>query len=297
MKSVFYISIRARKCIAKIIFELFTVLELQPSEWEENNSDFSVVSLFFENKNEMEKVKSFLFRNSAISKQNLEIISGEMKEDEWATVWKKFFHTARVGKNLIIKPPWENYKKQKYDIIIEIDPEMSFGTGLHPTTRACLEFIEEVANEKNGGSFFDVGAGSGVLSIAAAKLGFTKRVAIDNQQNSSIAIDNLSRAQSVSWKNCRLNAVKVNFTMTSIEEFAVEEKFDVVAANMIISILLPNIEKIISAVKPGGYLILSGILEEQYQKIYNEVTKRGLRESDTKIFAGWKSGLFNLITE
>jgi ribosomal protein L11 methyltransferase len=262
-------------------------MDLFPSLWNEQDKETSIISLYFDTKDELEKVKSQIEKiliNSTdiIPASSYKIISGEMEENDWTTVWKKFFHTKHIGKNIVIKPPWEKYKKSKNDIIIEIDPELSFGTGLHGTTRACLEFIEEIADEGKNKTFLDIGTGSGVLSIAAAKMGFAKIDAFDNQQNSLIATD----------KNCWLNNVKINLFEAELGKIVFDKKYDVVAANMITSVLLPNIDSIISALKPGGILILSGILENQYPEILEKISNRGLKEIKSKIYDEWKSGLF-----
>jgi len=262
-------------------------MDLFPSLWNELDKGSSVISLYFDTKNELKKIKSQIERlliNSTdlIPEKSYKIISGEMEENDWTTVWKKFFHIKHIGKNIVIKPPWEKYRKSKNDTIVEIDPEMSFGTGLHGTTRACLEFIEDIADEGKNKTFLDIGTGSGVLSIAAAKMGFVKVDAFDNQQNSLIATD----------KNCRLNNVEINLFEAELGKIVFDKKYDVVAANMITSILLPNIDSIISALKPGGILILSGILEHHYSEILKKISNRGLKEIKSKIYDEWKSGLF-----
>ena len=286
-----FISIRSSINYSNIIYELLCGMDLFPSLWSEQNKDIAVVSLYFDTEKELEKIKSQIEKiliNSAdlVPEKSYEIISDEMEENDWTTVWKKFFHTKHIGKNIVIKPPWEIYKKVKNDIIIEVDPEMSFGTGLHGTTRACLEFIEDVSSEGNKKTFLDIGTGSGVLSIAAAKMGFLKIDAFDNQQNSLIATD----------KNCRLNNVEINLFEAELGKIVFDKKYDVVVANMITSILLPNIDLIISALKSGGNLILSGILEHQYPEILKEISSRGLKEIKSKIYDEWKSGLFEQLT-
>ncbi len=303
-----FISISSPINYSEIIYELICGMDLFPSVWTEPDKPVGCVTVYFASMEEAEKAKPtilLLLKNSndLIPQNVYELISGEMNENEWATVWKKYFHAKRVGKTIVIKPPWEDYETQENDVIIEIDPEMSFGTGLHPTTRACLEFIENIAAEKKNGTFLDIGTGSGVLSIAAAKIGFDEIDAFDNSQESLVATD----------KNCRLNNVKINLFETELGNFIFEKNFnqnsatihnapvtrlerrrryDVVVANMITSILLPNIDSIISTLKPDGILILSGILENQYPEILKEVSGRGLKEEQSTIIDGWKSGVF-----
>jgi len=327
-----FISIFSPVNYSEIIYELICAIDLFPSVWTEPGKHVGCVTVYFDSKKEAEKAKPaihLLLKNSndLIPQNAYELISGEMDENEWTTVWKKYFHAKRVGKTIVIKPPWEDYQTQENDVIIEIDPEMSFGTGLHPTTRACLEFIEDIAAEMKGGTFLDIGTGSGVLSIAASKMGFGEIDAFDNSQESLIA----------AGKNCRLNNVEINLFEAELGNFIFEKNFnqnsatihnapvtrlerrrrvvtrrafcntvkgvsgivagfgyDVVVANIIVSILLPNIDSIISALKPDGILILSGILEHQYPEILKEVSGRGLKEIKSRIIDGWKSGMFLL---
>ena len=102
-------------------------------------------------------------------------------EQDWANEWKQYFHVTHIGKHLVIKPSWEKYDAKADDLVIEIDPGMAFGTGTHHTTSMCMEYLEEIITPQ--AEVFDVGTGSGILSIAAAKLGAKSIVAVDIDAN------------------------------------------------------------------------------------------------------------------
>ena len=116
-----FISIRSSINYSNIIYELLCGMDLFPSLWNELDKGSSVISLYFDTKNELKKIKSQIERlliNSTdlIPEKSYKIISGEMEENDWTTVWKKFFHIKHIGKNIVIKPPWEKYRKSKNDI-------------------------------------------------------------------------------------------------------------------------------------------------------------------------------------
>ncbi len=286
--SVFTISISSPKESCEIVSELISTLDFLPSIHTDPDKKNGYVSVYFNSKKEAKNAKNEIDKilNNAIKiipTTEYEISLNEIKEEDWTTPWKKFFHTKRVGKNIIIKPPWENFPNpQKDDIIIELDPEMSFGTGTHGTTQACLEFLEKLSTKKSNKTFLDIGTGSGILSIAAAKLGFSKIDAFDNSQDSLIAIGS----------NCRLNNVKPNYFVADLNTYTSKKKYDVVAANIISSILIKNAKTISSTVKPKGTLILSGILRKDFSKVSKIFSELGFLEKETKIIKEWKSGIF-----
>lgn len=184
-----------------------------------------------------------------------------LREADWANNWKEYFKPSRIGRRLVIKPTWEEFAATPGDIILEVDPGMAFGTGTHPTTRLCLEAIEQIF--ENAGPFqapaadrptevLDVGTGSGILSIAAAKLGASRIVALD--------ID--PEAVAVAAQNLRLNLVTaVEASTTPLEK--VTGSFDVVLANILAEDLVRMGAALVERLRPGGMLVLSGILTEK----------------------------------
>lgn len=208
-------------------------------------------------------------------------------ELDWSESWKKTFHTARVSRRIVIKPSWENFRGSRDDCVIELDPGMSFGTGLHPTTRACLRYIDQLARENvPGRSLLDAGCGSGVLAIAAARLGFERVVAVDFDP---VAVK-------VARENCLRNGVSriVRCLQADLVNFKPGRKFSVVAANMFSS-EHERFEKTISAAvagEPPGYLLVAGTTRGQYQRIRRMYKSKGLVEVRSVTQKEWRSGMF-----
>jgi len=191
-----------------------------------------------------------------------------------------------VSRRIVIKPSWEKYRKRGDDCVVELDPGMSFGTGLHPTTRACLRFIDHIARKNcPARSFLDAGCGSGVLAIAAAKLGFERVVAVDFDP---VAVK-------AARENCRRNGVSgiVRCLQADLLKFKPGERFSVVAANMFSS-EHERFEKTISAAvaaEPAGYLLVAGTTRGQYNRIRRMYKEKGLEEVKSVAQKEWRSGI------
>lgn len=198
-----------------------------------------------------------------------------VNEEDWANEWKKYFKPARIGKRFIIEPTWEKAKVEEGDILLRIDPGMAFGTGTHPTTSLCLEAIEDIV--KPGMSVFDIGTGSGILAVAAAKMG-GKVQAGD--------IDTL--AVRIARENVELNEVqdKVNVEAGNLGE-VFKGQADVVIANIVAGIiieLLPQLEKLMA---DNGVFIASGIIDTRVRDVEEEMHKAGLRMLRKREESGW----------
>lgn len=185
-----------------------------------------------------------------------------IQEEDWANTWKAHFKPTRLGTRLVIKPSWEEYASLPGDIILELDPGMAFGTGTHGTTRLCLEALERIIFRE--GAFadsqlqaapavLDVGCGSGVLSIAAAKFGAAQVTAVD--------IDPV--AIQVTIENTARNEVLSTITASTTPLADLSTNFHIVLANILAEELVRLAIPLIDRVAPAGYLILSGILLER----------------------------------
>jgi ribosomal protein L11 methyltransferase len=178
-------------------------------------------------------------------------VSGEEVADDWSERWKRFHQPVLVGERLWVRPPWADRDERDGIVDLAIDPGQAFGTGSHPTTRLCLELMLELEPR---GSFVDLGCGSGVLAIAAARVGFTPVAAFDNE---AAALD-----------ATRENATANGVTLDRIEriDLRVERppRADVVAANLVRPLLLRLAELIDS--RPGA-LIASGLLDEEADEV------------------------------
>jgi len=209
----------------------------------------------------------------------LEIYKREVKQENWENEWKKYFNVQKVSDSIIIKPSWEEYTAKEGEKIIDIDPGMAFGTGTHETTRMCINAIEKYMNK--GDSLIDIGCGSGILSIAAAHLGAEKVIAVD--------LDKL--AVKVSKENVDLNGfsntIDVRYgDLTDV----IDEKADVIVANIIADIIAKLSENIADFMKDGGYFISSGIINDKKDFVISK-----LKENNFDIIEENNDGEWNCI--
>lgn len=177
------------------------------------------------------------------------------EDRDWTTRWRRYSKPVRISKTLMIKPTWEEVKPQKGQIIIEIDPGRAFGTGSHPSTRVCLKAMEVLFKEYRPKNMLDVGTGSGILAIAARKLGAEYIVGIDTD---SVTIR-------VAKENARLNLTKIALSKRGIED--IPGRFSMVVANIITEELVKIAPALVKRISPDGFLILSGILRERVAEV------------------------------
>jgi ribosomal protein L11 methyltransferase len=211
--------------------------------------------------------------------------------EDWSTYWRRFFHAERISPRVVVKPSWEPWNALPGDCVVEIDPGMSFGTGQHPTTRACLRALDSLATECPGASLLDVGCGSGILAIAAAKLGFQPVVAIDNDED----------AVRIAKENLRRNGVgdRVECRVADLETLCPGRRFDTVAANLFAHTLEIFATQIGACLVRGrgGRLILAGILRSQYDSVVACYASHGFTEIERMPDKEWTSGSFTRETK
>lgn len=202
-----------------------------------------------------------------------------IREEDWSREWQKHFSTCRIGSRMVIKPSWEAYTPRTGDILIEMDPGMAFGTGTHPTTRMCLEVIEDLVRRSSPlpDSMLDVGTGSGILSIAAAKLGIKNIVGID--------IDPV--ALSYAGKNAVINGVNHRVQVRDCPLERIGERFDLIAANILSEILLKLRKDLLKRLSSRGFLVLSGILAEDAHKLETAFSSKKYLLLDTVLQGEW----------
>ncbi len=189
------------------------------------------------------------------------IVCSDMNEADWTETWKAYFRPEKITANIVVKPTWREYSQAHDEIVLEIDPGMAFGTGTHPTTRQCITMIEKYL--KRGASFLDVGTGSGILMIAAAKLGASKVWGTDN--------DNV--AANIACKNLIQNRIsKSTFkVITGSLVDKITERFDLVAANLTSKAVLTLLDCIKNILTPKGLFICSGIIETEKDTVLEKM--------------------------
>jgi ribosomal protein L11 methyltransferase len=191
-------------------------------------------------------------------------------DSDWANAWKEHYHVVRLGDRFVIKPTWREYTAQPGEIVMELDPGMAFGTGLHPTTQMCLAAIERVARPEM--HTLDLGAGSGILAIGAALLGVQSIVAIDNDP----------LAVKAAAENAALNHVDraVTVALGSLAE-AAQQTYDLIVVNILARVIIAMCEDGLGGVvRSGGLAIFAGLIDAQEYGVREALQAQGLRVID-----------------
>jgi ribosomal protein L11 methyltransferase len=214
-----------------------------------------------------------------------EFTGGTLAVEDWSETWKRHFHAFRASRRLMVKPSWESCATRPGDIVLEIDPGMTFGTGYHGTTRACLEFRDALAEELGPVPMLDAGCGSGILSLAAGRLGYRPVYAFDHDPD----------AVRMTEHNVGVDAAVVP-VLADLGEYVPPRPCRLVVVNILATILCRHADRIVSFVDRtgGGHLILSGILTEQYDDVKRRFEKAGATEAEARTRHEWRSGHFLL---
>ena len=197
-------------------------------------------------------------------------------EADWAEAWKERLSVLHVGQRIVIQPSWRDYAPTPGDVVIQLDPGMAFGTGLHPTTQMCLMALEELLWP--GAAVLDLGAGSGILAIAAARLGAGRVLAVDNDP---VAV---KTAQG----NVMANEVQgiVSVMGGSLRE--VSEDYDLVMVNILARVIVEMVEEgLATRVRPGGVLIAAGIIADQESEVVAALQREGLTPAERRQRDDW----------
>jgi len=211
----------------------------------------------------------------------------ELLDRDWQEAWKATIHAARVSDRVVIKPSWEKWDTQPDDCVIEIDPGMSFGTGLHFTTRSCLRFLDRLLRAHPVDRFCDLGCGSGILSIAAIKLGVSAATAFDIDDD----------AVRITAENCERNGVvgRVCVRRAALAALGPIDSCPLVAANILAHVLREEIDLIATTVAPGGHLMLAGTTEGDFAAVSALYTARGFECIADEGDGEWRSGLYRQV--
>lgn len=214
---------------------------------------------------EQEKLRAIRCKLKDIRQMNLDIPLGTLAvstavidEQDWENAWKAYFKPVKVSNFVVIKPTWEEYHAGDGEVVIELDPGMAFGTGNHETTRLCVNLMEEYVEK--GMYVIDVGCGSGILSIAAAKFGVQKVAALDFD---SVAVE--VTKQNAAANGCK-DVIKVRQSdlLTALNP---EPKADMIVANIIADVILKLSGSVASYLKKNGMLLCSGIIDSRLDEV------------------------------
>ena len=248
------------------------------------NTDFSVVTItaYYPEDTELtERLQKIEAELAAVEKRIGKFRFGpalfrHVTEEDWSDEWKQYFHVTRVGKHIVIKPSWEDYESEPEDVVLELDPGMAFGTGTHPTTVLVLEALEKMIRPDT--TVFDVGTGSGILAMTAAKLGAKNVKAVD--------IDGVA-----------VRTAKENIEKAGMQDrievrqgdllHGTEGKADVIVANILADIIIMLLPDIPGKLKEDGLFFASGIIEDYQQDVTEAAEKAGLRVKETTRIKDW----------
>jgi len=209
-----------------------------------------------------------------------------VKREDWSESWKRHFHPLEIGKMLLVKPSWSKKAPRKNQAVVILDPGLSFGTGQHPTTSFCLQQIVRCRNSGTPQSFLDIGTGSGILAIAAAKLGYTPVQAFDfDPESVRVARDNARKNRvEARVKPTRQDVTKLPLRPT--------RQFDLVCANLISTLLITEKRRIASRIKPAGTLVLAGILATEFAEVEQAFADLKMKLVAKQKENEWCSGAF-----
>lgn len=220
----------------------------------------------------------------------------KIRREDWAESWKRHFKPIEIGDELLIKPSWSKRKPRINQAVVVLDPGLSFGTGQHPTTAFCLNEIVRATPRRqfrDGGvaamkSFLDIGTGSGILAIAAAKLGSRPVHAFDFDAN----------AVEIARVNAKRNGVngKIHFRCGDVAKLLMRppRKYDLICANLISDLLVAERRRIESQLNHRGTLVLAGILKLEFERVRAAFEELGLKLASAKTEKEWRSGSFRL---
>ena len=204
--------------------------------------------------------------------------SREVDEAEWQYTWREHFHTLHVGSRTVIVPTWRSYTPSPGDVVIELDPGMAFGTGHHPTTTMCLAALEELVSR--GCSVLDLGCGSGILSIAAAKLGASEVLGLDIDPT---AVETAA----ANVKQNGVDAVVTVYEGTLPYASLKPGGYDVVVANISSTVIGDLAVNLAQAVNPGGTFVASGLLDQSRGPVVERLEEAGLSLSRAEVDGDW----------
>jgi ribosomal protein L11 methyltransferase len=199
-----------------------------------------------------------------------------LAEMDWAEAWKVHYHVLHIGRRLVVKPSWLEYNRWAQDVVIELDPGLAFGSGLHATTRLCLEMLEDTMQP--GCSVLDVGTGSGILAIAAGKLGAARVMALDVDPVAvKVARENI-------WRNGLDAVIDVRFGTLAPSH---QENWDIVLANILAETIVDMASVLADSLAPGGTLVVGGIVGERAEAVTSQLRACGLEIIERRDDGDW----------
>ena len=235
----------------------------------EHKGKVAVVKAYFAEEDNIEEILGYV-NEKLVELKEMGIDLGEAKvehekmyEEDWANTWKQYYKPSKVGEKIVVKPIWEEYEQKEGELVVNLDPGMAFGTGTHETTRMCIQALEKYVKEES--TVFDVGCGSGILAIAAAKLGAKLAVGVDLDP---VAVE--SSIENVGYNN--LNNIEIlHGNLVEV----IDGKADIVVANILAEIICILTDDVKRVMKDGGVFITSGIIHDRVDMVCEKLEATG----------------------
>ena len=235
----------------------------------EHKGKVAVVKAYFAEEDNIEEILGYV-NEKLVELKEMGIDLGEAKvehekmyEEDWANTWKQYYKPSKVGEKIVVKPIWEEYEEKEGELVVNLDPGMAFGTGTHETTRMCIQALEKYVQEES--TVFDVGCGSGILAIAAAKLGAKLAVGVDLDP---VAVE--SSIENVGYNN--LNNIEIlHGNLVEV----IDGKADIVVANILAEIICILTDDVKRVMKDGGVFITSGIIHDRVDMVCEKLEATG----------------------
>jgi ribosomal protein L11 methyltransferase len=269
-----------------------------PTSWVPASGERAEISLFMPARRGTEKmlrsVRAFrdILGELGLAPGAIRVRRKIIQAKDWARAWRNSFEPVRVSPTLVVKPTWAKWPAREGQVVIEIDPTLAFGTGHHPTTAFCLRTVERVMKARGKGqgaasevSLLDCGCGTGILAIAAARLGYAPVIGFDYDR----------QAVRVARANAKLNRVErqVDIIRSELEGFSLKNgsaaKFSLVTANLAADVLVGNARRITRFVRNGGTLALAGVLDRDARRVMAVFRALGWRTVARESAGGWTS--------
>lgn len=235
----------------------------------EHKGKVAVVKAYFAEEDNIEDVLEYVnerlteLKEMGLDLGEAKVEHEKMYEEDWANTWKQYYKPSKVGEKIVVKPIWEEYEAKEGELVVDLDPGMAFGTGTHETTRMCIQALERYVKEES--TVFDVGCGSGILAIAAAKLGAKLAVGVDLDP---VAVE--SSIENVGYN--KLNNIEIlHGNLVEV----IDGKADIVVANILAEIICILTDDVKRVLKDGGIFITSGIIHDRVDMVCEKLEATG----------------------
>lgn len=235
----------------------------------EHKGKVAVVKAYFAEEDNIQDVLAYVnerleeLKEMGLDLGEAKVDHEKMHEEDWANTWKQYYKPSKVGEKIVVKPIWEEYEAKENELVVDLDPGMAFGTGTHETTRMCIQALERYVKEES--TVFDVGCGSGILAIAAAKLGAKLAVGVDLDP---VAVE--SSIENVGYNNLS-NIEILHGNLVEV----IDGKADIVVANILAEIICILTDDVKRVLKDGGIFITSGIIHDRVNMVCEKLEATG----------------------